>query len=412
MLTYISHMADKRILWVTPKWPLPVADGARVATVNLLKPLCSHLDNIDILALAGSDEECDQAELRDELGLKGQILVYRRSPVGSGIGRKLRNITLMVTRPSMPVTIIRYAAARLRRSFADFLRRQPVGLVVFDGLHCAGLWAENGSIAKPENVKCIYRAHNVETMIWQRAAEHASTRIEKKALLRQRKLMARFETSLLQQAELVAAVSTDDVDEFRHFAPGVPCRHVPIGLDFSCEPPGFPKKLNLLYVGRLDWPPNRDGLRWFLDHVWPRVTREDLTLTVAGSGDGSWLKPYRSLPRIDFKGFVDDVNELYAQSAAAIVPIFYGSGTRLKVIEPARFSRCCISTKAGVFGSVLDANTYVPAETSSEWLDVLDNLDLGRLREVGERARMVIKDVYERNKVAAAFADQIKGLMG
>ncbi len=59
-------MATGEILWITPKWPLPVEDGARVATRALVRNLPGLGVKLDLLALAGNDESCDEASLRRE----------------------------------------------------------------------------------------------------------------------------------------------------------------------------------------------------------------------------------------------------------------------------------------------------------------------------------------------------------
>src|ERR1035441_2729659 len=107
--------------------------------------------------------------------------------------------------------------------------------------------------------------------------------------------------------------------------------------------------VELLFVGRLDWLPTHAGLTWFLEKVWPAVIekREDLTLKIAGVGDGRWLDRFRSLSRIEFLGKVADIQPLYEASALAIAPLFQGSGTRVKILEAARYGRAVLTTTLG-----------------------------------------------------------------
>ncbi len=404
-------MSDASILWVTPKWPMPFTDGARVATRALLRSLSKAGLKIDLLTLAGDDEACDPDALERETKLRGEILIERRPAVGRGAIRHMKNVARMVTRPNLPVTIGRYSSNRLQAAFREYVRSGDYRSIVFDGLHCAGLSLNGGLFRKPDGVNVIYRAHNVETMLWQLAAESAKNPVERKALLHQRRLVARFEQSVLLHSDLIAAVSEDDIEEFRDLDLEASYAWIPIGLDFAMPAEtvsGPPFKL--LYAGRLDWPPNRDGLAWFLNHVWPKVERDDLVLRIAGSGDDSWLQPYKALPRLELLGCVDDVDGLYQESIAALVPVFYGSGTRLKVIEPARFRRCCIASAAAIKGSILTPDDCILAEDETDWIGSLRELSVDDAITRGERAFTALREIYDEDRIAETFIARLDAI--
>lgn len=66
---------------------------------------------------------------------------------------------------------------------------------------------------------------------------------------------------------------------------------------------------------------------------------------------------------------------LYRQAAVSIVPVFYGSGTRVKVIEASRFARPCFSTALGVEGVGLESGvSFFRGESESDWIDGLVRL--------------------------------------
>ena len=388
-------------LWITPKWPLPVDDGARVATRALVR----HLEGLDLLALAGREEPCDETALRGALGFRGRVHVLRRESFGrTEVDRQIRNLLRLVAQPGLPVTVARYGTGALQRAFQQLLAAEGYRVLVFDGLHGAALLARQGRFRRPPGIRVVYRAHNVETVIWRRAAARAGNPLERQLLERQQRLMARFEASVLEAADLVAPVSAVDLEAFRKLAPAGSYVHAPIGLDFSqadSTPP--PTSLRLLFLGRLDWPPNRDGLRWFLTEVWPRVERADVTLAIAGSGDGAWLAAHRRLPRVEILGRVADAAPLYRACAAVIVPVFHGGGVRLKAIEPAAFQRAVVSTTLGVEGSGLEEGDYLRADTAEEWAAALARLDLAGLARLGAQACRRLRPLLTEEAAASTF---------
>ena len=156
-------------------------------------------------------------------------------------------------------------------------------------------------------------------------------------------LVKSFERHVAQTVDLIAPVSEDDAAKFRSLAPGVRYSRVaPIGMDFLDEA-ALPVIKNssmfeLLSIGRLDWLPNREGLQWFLEKVWPPLVqaRPDIALTIAGkTGDGRWLEKFKTSLAFDVLGRWQNIAPLYESCALAIAPLFQGSGTRVsRLLRP------------------------------------------------------------------------------
>lgn len=139
----------------------------------------------------------------------------------------------------------------------------------------------------------------------------------------------RFEARLLRRSAEVWMPSRADADEAAALAPGTAVRLVPNVVDVARIEPVAPRGRDLLYVADLTYAPNREGLRWLVDEVLPRV-RRDVGLVVAGRG----LPPSADLgPRVRVLGFVDDLGPVYAGAACAVVPLLTGGGSPLKFVE-------------------------------------------------------------------------------
>lgn len=390
---------SKRLLWVTPKWPLPAQDGARQATTQLLRGLCSRGAVVDLLAIVPDGEEVSEHEAVELLGV-ASARVVRRPKSGP-----LRHIWNLCRHPSRAVTLAQYNARGLSERIGEAVTEHEA-VVVFDGLHAAAWLLE---VDTWPNAKFIYRAHNVEADLWFRGASQRKGAVAW-FLEWQGLAVQEFETRLCLTAQRVLTVSDEDAKRFRSNAGAVSVQTLPIGMEPKPQREDLADGAELLFIGRLDWPPNRDGLRWFLDEVWPNVTRP-FTLHVVGSGDGGWLEPYLSDSRIHFHGRVEDVTPYYHAAIVNIVPIFYGSGTRVKVIESSLFATACLGTEQGVEGLGLDpACDYFRAESDAEWIDALNALDPQAARERGQSALERVAEHYDRDRVAAQFIDTLREL--
>ena len=113
------------------------------------------------------------------------------------------------------------------------------------------------------------------------------------------------------------------------------------------------------------WAPNRDGLRWFLRKVWVNVVnaRPHATLAVAGT------VPFNDQTGVVRLGRVPDKDAFYSQVGAAVVPIDYGSGTQMKLLETAELGIPVYATPYG-FQSTTLANLTV-LDSAHEWVDRL-----------------------------------------
>ena len=119
---------------------------------------------------------------------------------------------------------------------------------------------------------------------------------------------------------------------------------------------------SLIFCGSLDYAPNKNGLLWFYEMIWPKLkmTVKGITLTVIGRNDhDNTYAPLKIDPKINFIGEVKDVTPYYQKNNIAIVPLFEGSGTRLKILEAMSFGLPVISTSIGAEGIDYIENKHI-----------------------------------------------------
>lgn len=163
------------------------------------------------------------------------------------------------------------------------------------------------------------------------------------------------------------------------------------------------------FVGTLYYPPNRDGVRWFLESVWPLILRQipDARLRLAGVG-GAEIG--NGSPNVDRLGWLAEVGSEMAGWSLAVVPLFAGGGTRVKIAEA--FSRKCpvVSTKLGAYGyDVADGRELLladaPEEFAAKCLRILTQPDAGRVLAENAWQKFIANwtwDVIARRVVEAA----------
>ena len=182
--------------------------------------------------------------------------------------------------------------------------------------------------------------------------------------------------------------------------------------NLAMEPsPGYrrdaPRKRQLMTVGHLRYEPNREGVDWFLANVWPALRERfpDLRYVVAGGGAPAASEArWRAIPGVEVRGFVDDLDGLYAESLAVVAPILTGAGTCIKVAEAALHGRKILATPFAVRGldaARLRALDVTVSECAADYVAALEGL----MAEDGAARR----DREARTAAAAREANDFEG---
>jgi glycosyltransferase involved in cell wall biosynthesis len=296
----------------------------------------------------------------------------------------------------------RWHTQAYERVLRDVVRRVRPSIVHFNDLGVA----LSGPVDMGINV---YAAHNVESRVARGAAAMTSGPRKLFAEVESRKIR-REESRVWQQMDLCLGVSEIDAAAIR--AGGAPRVNVcPVGTD-AVEQHSTPRRgpdepLRLIFVGSR-YHPNEHGLAWFVEHVLPRVrSAVPAVLEVVGT------KPRRAVeaPGVIYVGPVASLDPHYDRAHAAIVPIFYGSGVRGKVVEAMAYGRPVVSTALGVEGLPVQPGVhYVQADDRDGFARALIDLADRLTRPPNDLSAMVAaaRLIAQRHFWPTVVADLVK----
>ena len=111
-----------------------------------------------------------------------------------------------------------------------------------------------------------------------------------------------------------------------------------------------------IMLGSEGHKPNRDGLEWLITRVWPEITKAlpHTRLVVIGKW-GDAFKARYSQPKIEFRGFVEDL-AVAVQGGIMLVPLRVGSGIRVKIMVAMSQGVPVITTSVGCEGLCVTAD--------------------------------------------------------
>ena len=104
---------------------------------------------------------------------------------------------------------------------------------------------------------------------------------------------------------------------------------------------------------------------------------------------------------VEYLGFVDDLSIYYNNAICSIVPLFIGSGTRLKILEAFSYKCPVISTDVGCEGlDVTDGENIIISNDKDSFIEAIEVLINKENKErIINNAYSLIKKKYDWNVI-------------
>ncbi len=353
-----------RILFVCNKSPFPPVEGGPIAMNAIITGLINSGHQVKVLAVTSDKFKINTESIpQDYLKKTGLELVY--------ISLKINPYAALVnlfSRKSYHAQ--RFIAKKFKKALVNILKRDSFDIVQFETIYM-GSYID--IVRKYSNAKIIIRAHNIEHLIWFKIAKETIKPLRRKYIHLLATRLKRFEAYILNKADGVAAISSKDAKYLHEFGCRVPLIDVPFGIETNqaivSETSIIPQ--SLFHIGSMNWIPNETGIRWFLKEVWPKVLLEfpKAILFLAGRFMPNDLLE-NNLIGVQVLGEVPDAMEFMRNKSLMIVPLFSGSGIRIKIIEGMWMKKPIISTLQGASGiQYTEGKDILIAETANDFLE-------------------------------------------
>jgi len=166
--------------------------------------------------------------------------------------------------------------------------------------------------------------------------------------------MELIERSIWARADVSLYPTMDEVEAVRALCPHAAVQAAQI-FCFDDFPPRTlaPPGAEVLFVGGFGHGPNVDAALWFVGEVWPLITaqRRDARLVIVGAFPPPEILGLAGAS-IVVRGWLSDLElaEAYASARAALVPLRFGAGLKLKVVEALRNGVPLVTTLIGAQG--------------------------------------------------------------
>jgi len=276
----------------------------------------------------------------------------------------------------------------------NLLRETEFDVIQFEGLFVVPYL---DTVKQYSNAKLIYRAHNIVFDVWERLANSERFTPRRRYLQFLARRLKTYETEQFNRFHRIFAISEPDRHNILQFGCEIPIDVFPVALDFEkylidISKTSFP---TLFHIGAMDWRPNKEGLEWFIEEIWPDIEKlnSELRFYIAGKRIQRHFYEYDS-ENLVIEGEVFDAVEFMNSKAIMIVPLLSGSGMRVKIIEGMAMKKCIIATSFAAEGlNCKNGYDILIADTPDEFYRcILQCLTRpNRWRELGENARKTVE---------------------
>lgn len=398
------------ILFLCNKPPYPAREGGPIAMNMLIEGLVEQGHSVKVLTVSSYKYPFD---------LSAVPIDYLESTLIEAVEvdlhlRPLPAFLNLFTRKSYHVE--RFINKSFRKRLVRILSEQEFDIVQLETVFMAPYIPD---IRKHSRAKIVLRAHNIEHLIWKRIHDNTHWGLKRAYLQHIWKTLRNFELITLGRVDGIAAITKKDANFFRQYAGTIPVIDVSFGVDLSAFP--WPHQADaesnsLFHIGSMDWIPNQEGLRWFLEEVWPIVNREKpiLKLYLAGRNMPSWLLN-GFWPNVAVVGEVPDARQFMLSKELMVVPLLAGSGIRIKIIEAMANGKAVVTTPVGAEGiEYTNGENILVAEGPQDFAHAILRCysEPELISKLGLNARSLVEKEHNRQKLITELITFYHYLLG
>lgn len=301
-----------------------------------------------------------------------------------------------------PYTVNWTKSKKMSDKIHQILQETKIDAAHFDTI---GLAEYLDDVAK---IPSVLNHHNIESAMMYRRTQNERNIFKKIYFYNEARKIRRYESQKCPQFKVNITVSDKEGIILRNFVDNVKIEVIENCVDTKFYAPmiSINNEKSLIFVGTMNWYPNKDAMLFFIKDIWPLLQRE-----VAG------LKMYivgKSPPKrivllshndsdLIVTGYVEDVRPFLAKATAYICPLRTGGGTKVKILDAMAAGKPIIATSIACEGIPVQHEQHVLfANEPEEFVH-----QIKRLLEDGQLRNTLIDNSF--NLVRTKFSSEIVG---
>ena len=396
-----------RILQLCNKAPYPSNDGSSIAIVNLAEGLIDNGIELHLLSINTKKHFKPDSSIPDTFKQKTHYQSVYQNTNTTVIGAFSNLFS------SKSYFVSRFFFKEYSTQLIHTLQQTTFDIVQLEGLFMASYIP---IIKQYSNAKIVLRAHNIEYQIWDRHLKNENNWLKKQYLSLQNKRLKAFELLAFQNVDAIVTITNEDKKIVSSLVPkalvhtcvtGINLDHYKIATEVK-EPN------TLFHFASMDWMPNSEAVDWLLQHVWIDVVKliPDAKLVLAGRGMPDRFKKLAS-SHVKVIDNVENSSAFYHHYDIMLVPLWSGSGLRIKLVEGFAYGKAIITTTIGAEGiAYTNQKDVLIADTAKEFTAAIVTLlkNQQQKQTLQSNARLLAEGYFNYKTIAKDLVQFYKTL--
>ena len=154
-------------------------------------------------------------------------------------------------------------------------------------------------------------------------------------------------------------------------------------------------KKELLFIGS-NFGPNLEGILWFVDNVMSEL--RDFKLYIVGKNFENEKEKLKRL-NVEVIGTVNSMEKYYYSFPVMVMPIFYGSGMKVKTAEAMMYGKTILATDEALEGyDVEDIDGIFRCNTKDDFINTIRSIFTENLSQFRQSVYNLYLEKYSREK--------------
>ena len=398
-----------KILLPLPYTPFPVRKGTDRLMLSLIEGLSArHEVILATMTLNRGEDELLAGIERQNVTVRSIMAPNRRNAI-SRMAYKIRN-TIVSVCSDVPMDVLYAAPDEFLNLIGEFAFREDVDLILPSYWH---LYRLPGLL---QNRKIALITHDIDFSVHGERLRHAEKGRHKQSLAADVRRKERIEREAYRRFKVIVTLTGRDREillndpEFSD----KPVVTLPLAVNLEQFRPGDGERDRdrILFLGYLDSDFNKDALGWFVDDVLPAVRRDrpEAILEIVGHGGDSTLRQRLDRPGVLLSGGVADIRPHLQRCSLLILPLRFGGGVRIRMMEAAAMGVPVVSTPEGIAGfDLADGEEYLEAAEAAGMAEAVLKI-LGD-RELATAISRNVRSWAEENISMSNYPDRLDAFL-
>lgn len=349
------------IVLISHKPPFPSIDGGCIATANMIQNLQKCGYTIKLFCFATDKHPFPKKEKYPKWFKDCQPeyeYINTKTTFGAAVKAFFSSTSYFISR---------FKSEKLKIKITDYINiKQP------DAVQIESLYSFLLVDFKKTNQLIAYRSHNIEHQLWEDRIKAEKNVLKRLFLKNANKKLHRFEENSIKKVDACIALTDAEGKWILSIRKTLQVQIIQLGFPKKQKISDLDLQRDLFYIGAFDWAPNVEGMDWFVEKVFPIIKKKQPGITLHIAGKNLDKGKYIQHKGINNYGEIKDKTAFFNAHGIMILPLFSGSGLRIKLIEALFYGKAIVATNKAAEGIAIEPG--ITAFLSDETEEFVNNV--------------------------------------